>query len=884
MTKESNQYIDISINTDNLKSSLMKLEKSIFDNSNAINEFKQNLNRINLIKEQVSESLVKIEATEGKFLLAFDNINNFKSNLKDLEDNKEIVKLEISNLSNSIDRKLKELEDKVKIVENHSIYYLTKEDVDIMITSKIEDFKAKYNINENNLTNIQKSSNNILRYKKQKKSQANLNIADSDNIVNANQIVENSIAEKIDDEKVDLEFDLNKNQSNKKAYSSNSNKEKEEGEDNNEVVEEDDESKFDDDYVIDLIQKQFEIMMKDFKDSVINNTKLMISDYTKKSDTTLDVLKNNQELLENKLENTNESNKLIELRLKEINYNMKIYENNKISKETEQTKNNSDIFFNNNKDNVSIRSENYKNNNISNSIRLLSDVNNDILIDKYNSDSGINLNTNFENNNFPDKTNEFKIKRVRGNEDNINDLSNNIANNENNKTKYSRKETGKTNNTNIRDWENLQNEQNKNKEQNFNILIRQLDYRINELRYDLTETDKRLEKINVSKVASVNDNQKNKGNSITKRPKNVTVTEDTYENNEINAVNNQFIEFNEIELYNRLYNKLMLDLYQKLKGNDKINLLLNNELNKSKKTSLDKGDDINKESSSNLISFGNKKLKGDVENIHNDVYDLIKNNRILEDSMNKLKEELLYFQDNIAKLIDSKESNIFKKVMDAVLNENKNSISDVNLQIKMRMDELYRYIDNNIQSQDSFRTEMKINVYSYDEIFNNLKNIINNNPSLGLNIGSISNANSSPNNDQSNNNNESKAKIYGISIKDFLRKLSIIIKSMYENLDKVTKKQESMLNIISNRLRLELKEENQNLSKLLKDDIKKIVENFSSELNSKAEVKLIEKLANQIEEKFDYEISKKLDKNEIKKNTNILNRKVSYIYNCCIST
>lgn len=84
-----------------------------------------------------------------------------------------------------------------------------------------------------------------------------------------------------------------------------------------------------------------------------------------------------------------------------------------------------------------------------------------------------------------------------------------------------------------------------------------------------------------------------------------------------------------------------------------------------------------------------------------------------------------------------------------------------------------------------------------------------------------------------------------------------------------------MVNVISEAFKNDLKKENISIVQFMMDEIKKVVEKFSSQLNNKAEINLIERLTKEIENKYDSEISKKLDKKEVKKNNNIMNKKVS---------
>ena len=173
---------------------------------------------------------------------------------------------------------------------------------------------------------------------------------------------------------------------------------------------------------------------------------------------------------------------------------------------------------------------------------------------------------------------------------------------------------------------------------------------------------------------------------------------------------------------------------------------------------------------------------------------------------------------------------------------------------------MYQKLDTQLTSFDQLKIENKNMLYSYDELMKKKKKFsfsITDAPPVGK--------------------DEKSSKQPKVSIKEFLKKVTLSMKSIFETLEKVSKKQDNMLLIFSNKLKNELREENNHMSKSLKDDIKNVVEKFSLELKTKAEVNLIHKFANQLDDKMETEMSKKLDKTEIKQKTSVMNRKVNNI-------
>ena len=70
------ELFKISINSENLLFRLEKIEKDIIKNGREMTDYKNALDRVNLIKQQIEDSLIKIEASEGRLLDKMNTISN----------------------------------------------------------------------------------------------------------------------------------------------------------------------------------------------------------------------------------------------------------------------------------------------------------------------------------------------------------------------------------------------------------------------------------------------------------------------------------------------------------------------------------------------------------------------------------------------------------------------------------------------------------------------------------------------------------------------------------------------------------------------------------------------------------------------------------------
>lgn len=829
---QKTQLIDFTINTDNLSGTLGKLERGIIDNNNAINEFKQNFEKVNSIKDQVSESLLKIEATEGRFLIAFSSLDSYSDKLRDLEKSLEDNRKDIQKQALAADERHSLLEEKIYKLNKSNDNYMTKDEVDILISSALEDFKIKFKLNEL----YDKLSKNSEVNKNQNKKKTSINketiIVDGDlkNNNNLSSLLNENVIN-IGENRVENDT-IDNNKSNVNIIIDKRSSYEEVGEDS---------------YYNNTKNDQVNKKIKEATDDVLNTVNRTLRELTNSIKIVEEKVNLESDLFKHNLEFLNQFSKNIEEEIKHLG---KFRQDDGKSEDSHlmssDIHNNSHDLRNNCIDFVDENSElkklrqsktldNYISSNIENEEN---DNNNDTR-----KDGGVKeKNSSVQIDNEKDKSKKnVKIKKSSNNKDQEKDL--------------------------------LANEQNKKQMSNINTLIRQLEYRINELRFDLTENDKKIEKL----AKNSKNDDKNKDQSISSKTnkfnKLSNKQNDTSNNKSLDNdftlddgnQNKQNQVFNEMDLYNKLYNKLMFDLYQKLKGNQNLNSLFGDKDTKKSgenSTPTEQGHHgFNIESTTSA----NKKLRSDVENLGIIVSNLTVGNRNLEEITNRLQENFILLQDSTAKQLDAKESIFVRKIMDATVNENRIVFAEISEQIRHKMDDLYKKLDTNILNFEAFKNETKGSILAYDELMNILKGIQISSSETDIKNSSRTENDKSVNYDKKN----------GFTVKDFLKKLIVSFKMISDNLDKVSKKQESMLNVITDRLKNNLKEENQSLTKMMKDEIKKLVDKFSSELNTKAEIKLIEKLANQIEDKFDQEISKKLDKNEIKKNNNVLNRKVS---------
>lgn len=240
---------------------------------------------------------------------------------------------------------------------------------------------------------------------------------------------------------------------------------------------------------------------------------------------------------------------------------------------------------------------------------------------------------------------------------------------------------------------------------------------------------------------------------------------------------------------------------------------------------------------------------------------LMQSNSYMEKKVFELNSSIALMKENFARDLEDREALQYKKINSQISKEVEKHISGLKAEMNFKNDNLNKDVDQLITGLDSAKASIKLTLYNYEELNVMVKN-----------ISSIIGKDEK----KSNLIKEVNPKEKG-SVKEFLKGLMITLKKLAEFTEKIHHKQENMLLMISQKLRLEMKEESVTLSANLTKDIRSIAEKFSIEVKNKADSKLIENLITDIENKFKAEITKKLDKTEVKKSQLSLTKKVSSI-------
>lgn len=237
---------------------------------------------------------------------------------------------------------------------------------------------------------------------------------------------------------------------------------------------------------------------------------------------------------------------------------------------------------------------------------------------------------------------------------------------------------------------------------------------------------------------------------------------------------------------------------------------------------------------------------------HNNLY------QSLDTYCKNFKDEFDTYTTKNSVVLEKIEYNIIKKAVDSAVSESKLSSASLIYDLKFKIDELTNSIIISNNNSEAMKKEVFNILNGYEDFLAILKSVNINDASL-----------------MTDRSEKDKLDKKSINIKSIIKFMTGLLKILSDNLEKVTKKQDNMVNVISEAFKNDLKKENISIVQFMMDEIKKVVEKFSSQLNNKAEINLIERLTKEIENKYDSEISKKLDKKEVKKNNNIMNKKVS---------
>lgn len=265
-------------------------------------------------------------------------------------------------------------------------------------------------------------------------------------------------------------------------------------------------------------------------------------------------------------------------------------------------------------------------------------------------------------------------------------------------------------------------------------------------------------------------------------------------------------------------------------------------------------------------------------------------NQGYNDESQKIENRVKKLEDNI-KETSLDLSNKMKIIEDVINKRNKNNNTNIkednnyilnnlnNDDLSTKMTILYNRLENFDEKNNEFIKDMTNMVLSYDDLNINLKYISNIINKKEIKDSEIQNTGRSSN---SNNNTDNIFMVNvkkQMNLKDFLKKLLLTIKSISDFMIKISLKQESLLQITSQKLANDMKEDSKNISSSLKSEIKILMERFNIQLKNKADVSFIESFILNMESKFKNEIQKKLDKADIQKNQNEVKKKIEFIEN-----
>ncbi len=120
---------------------------------------------------------------------------------------------------------------------------------------------------------------------------------------------------------------------------------------------------------------------------------------------------------------------------------------------------------------------------------------------------------------------------------------------------------------------------------------------------------------------------------------------------------------------------------------------------------------------------------------------------------------------------------------------------------------------------------------------------------------------------------------YGGSIKDNIKNLNVNMKSVMEKIDKVTLRQDNMNNEILTKVKKDLSAESGKILTEFKGDLKVSITKIEDQLREKVDKFSLEEFGKYVNEKLSSEIGKKLDKNDLKRNNNMINKKIDTLEN-----
>ena len=792
---ENKQLIIFDINTNNLTAILNRIDKCTLDNKMEISKINESNSRLDQTKELINESLLKIEATEGKFMSIFQSVDNQSLKLRNIE----LELLSYKSCNNSINNnyiemksntesKLLELEAKIN---NITLNMITKKDIEgfeniieenISLTNKISSLEENI-INQQKEINEEKESNNLIKNDVSNKINS---------LYSETRLQNKTYFDKIKVIINDMETKIDQN---KLAY-----------------------KKVNDDLlkITDFIDKEHNVNLRkiDSNDIIsknLNNSNIIcIADNNNNQQTPL--YKRKSSVITN------------------LNINETLIEANDNEESISNANNNND-----------------ENNNISNN-DLNYSINKQI---SYNKNSEYNLKKQVLL-----KTNSFNMNQIS-----TDNILNSQFNNDFNKTK----QTLQLNNFKLN-----KNQLKKNsKENNLNIVnitltINKIEDKINELSNNIESINKYIKLIEKDYDISFKKNLKKPSilssinNISNNKIRNSLIINQDAKNNEskyfIDNYEYENLNDNKVNTSDRTY----IEFAEKIK-NDIIKDIININLEKDQNTikikdsnnSLRSNNNVcNNKYNNNLIKYNHTKIES------NEVINT------LEKSIEDIKLSIINLQQYTKTLLKENELIILDKFHKEIEINHKN-LFDLN----------QKEISLNIQGlNNAFDIKFK----EYD----NFKSLINN--ALSISEETLSNLFYSNNLLLDNKNSEENKPILKISdgfnkFKDFIKKLTNTLKLLTEYSYKTNCKQENIINLASQKLRKEVKEENFELSSSLKEQLKNIATKLSKEIDSKAEVTIIQKLIDSIDDKFSNEMNKKVNKIDIKNSQNNLSKKVSSI-------
>lgn len=117
------------------------------------------------------------------------------------------------------------------------------------------------------------------------------------------------------------------------------------------------------------------------------------------------------------------------------------------------------------------------------------------------------------------------------------------------------------------------------------------------------------------------------------------------------------------------------------------------------------------------------------------------------------------------------------------------------------------------------------------------------------------------------------------SLREYIRNLASTQKILGDKVERIGQKQENMNAEILAKVKKDLQFESNRILEDFKQDLKTSINKIEDQLREKVDRFNLDEFGKKIDSKFVFEINKKLDRNDLKKNTNLINRKIDTLEN-----